>query len=246
MRALTPSTAGDCSAVSSAWPSGRAGGLGSEPEAAIATPAPRTTTATAPARARRRRWEMRDMVFRRGEGMRTPRVLWAVRERTLSAVSARQVQREARPVGADAALLAAGDRADDRQPEPRARGAGVGPAPEALERVVGVRCREALALVGDGEHRTVAVGAGGHRDPPLGRPVAARVAHEATDRALERRALAAHERLPAGADDGGALDRVGRGRVLGQRDDVADLRPRRRRRGLAREREEVVEQRAQA
>src|SRR5688572_8294217 len=85
-----------------------------------------------------------------------------------------EVDREARAVDGDAALMALGDRAHDGEAEAGAGGVRTGAAPEALERVLGLLGGEAGALVGDGEAGAVPLAPGCHRDPALA--VVARVA----------------------------------------------------------------------
>src|SRR5687768_120987 len=105
-----------------------------------------------------------------------------------------EVDGEARAGDADGAAVALGDGPHDREAEAGAGRRGVRAAPEPLERVLGLLGREAGALVGDADARAVAVALDRDRDRTAS--VAARIADEVADRALERRALAEdHDRV---------------------------------------------------
>ena len=142
-----------------------------------------------------------------------------------------------------AAAVALGDRAHDRQAEARALAAGARPAPEALEGVLQRGGVEARALVGDADpsarspaRATVTVIA-----PPAGPCTRALRTRLATARSSASRSPSTS--APSSHDD--PRVRIAGHRRAGdllQRDRLAGQR---RRRILARQREQVVEQRAQ-
>ena len=146
-----------------------------------------------------------------------------------------QVDDEARAADRDGAAVALGDRAHDREAEPEPP---AGSAPEPLEGVLGLLGRQTRALVADGEAGAVAVALDRDRRPGPGRGVRA-LRDEVADGALERRPLAEHVARLAPRPP---RRRARLARELGQVDGLAAGR---RRRVLARERQQVVEQHAE-